>query len=97
MLGAGLRGTGGSPPPTMRAILNIGLQHRSFTSSAPIGSSSEKAFAPDFDCAWGERDEDSALKKWSVPKVRTSGPGRLRPGHGLGWLASGLTNREFRA
>src|SRR5947208_10748797 len=41
--------------PTMRAILNIGLQHHSFTSLSPIGPSSEKAFAPDFDCAWGEK------------------------------------------
>src|SRR5215831_15080222 len=53
--GVGLRRTGGSPPPTMRAILNIGLQHHFFTSLSPIGEGSEKAFAPDFDCAWGEK------------------------------------------
>src|SRR5207302_10974075 len=39
----------------MRAILNIGLQHHSFTSLSPIGPSSEKAFAPDFNCARGEK------------------------------------------
>jgi hypothetical protein len=39
----------------VRAILNIGLQHRSFTSLSPNGNSSEKASDADFDCAWGEK------------------------------------------
>jgi hypothetical protein len=39
----------------VRAILNIGLQHRSFTSLSPNGPSSEKASDADFDCAWGEK------------------------------------------
>ena len=56
----------------MRAILNIGLQHHSFTSLSPIGPSSEKAFAPDFDCAWGEKMRIGPEGVRPVPKVRTS-------------------------
>jgi len=40
---------------SMRAIVNVGLQHRSFTLLSPNGPSSEKASDPDFDCAWGEK------------------------------------------
>ncbi len=48
---------GQAPPRSLdvRAILNIGLQHRSFTSLSPNGPSSEKASDADFDCAWGEK------------------------------------------
>src|SRR5439155_1193049 len=48
---------GQAPPRSLdvRAILNIGLQHRSFRSLSPNGPSSEKASDADFDCAWGEK------------------------------------------
>ena len=48
---------GQAPPRSLdvRAIRNIGLQHRSFTSLSPNGPSSEKASDADFDCAWGEK------------------------------------------
>src|SRR5207245_3495993 len=48
---------GQAPPRSLdvRAILNIGLQHRSFTSLSPNGPSSKKASDADFDCAWGKR------------------------------------------
>ena len=68
---------GQAPPRSLdvRAILNIGLQHRSFTSLSPNGPSSEKASDADFDCAWGEK-----------MRIRTEevGPSqRCRLGHGL--------------
>src|SRR5437667_7761031 len=46
---------GQAPPRSLdvRAILNIGLQHRSFTSLSPNGLSSERASDANFDCAWG--------------------------------------------
>jgi len=56
----------------MRAILNIGLQHHLFTSLSPIGKGSEKAFAPDFDCAWGEKMRIGPERVGPVPKVRAS-------------------------
>jgi hypothetical protein len=43
------------------------LQHRAFTSLSPVGSSSEKAFAPLFEWC-GARRSESALKKWACPK-----------------------------
>ena len=48
---------GQAPPRSLdvRAILNIGLQHRSFTSLSPNGLSSERASDANFDCAWGEK------------------------------------------
>src|SRR2546427_13175862 len=62
--GAGLPRTGGprsargtARPRSLdvRAILNIGLQHRSFTSLSPNGPRSETASDADLDCAWGEK------------------------------------------
>jgi hypothetical protein len=73
----------------VRAILNIGLQHRSFTSLSPNGPSREKASDADFDCAWGEK------MRIGTEEV---GPSQKRwPGHELGGLACGQTNREFLA
>jgi len=57
----------------MRAILNIGLQHHSFTSLSPIGPSSEKAFALT-SIVRGARRWGSALKGW-VPSQRCGLPG----------------------
>jgi len=54
----------------MRAILNIGLQHHFFASLSPIGKGSEKASAPDFDCAWGEKMRIGPERVAPVPQVR---------------------------
>jgi len=68
---------GPAPPRSfdVRAILNIGLQHRSFTSLSPNGPSSEEASDPDLDCAWGE--------KMRIGTEELGPSQRCRPGRGL--------------
>jgi hypothetical protein len=61
---------------SMRAIVNVGLQHRSFTLLSPNGPSSEKASDLDFDCAWGE--------KTRIGTEEVGPPQRCRPGRGAG-------------
>jgi hypothetical protein len=74
---------------SMRAILNIGLQHRSFTSLSSNGPTSGKASDPDFDCAWGEK-----MRISTEEVARPKGVGSVT---GCGGLASGPTNQEFLA